>query len=129
MFGGAGVVAAKPTGPLYRPQTPPTARGSQANPFVHARDLTIPSRFEPPANTAEQAYARQQGELQARQEQERQALARQQEQEHAQLAAQPVHNHQAYTAMEHQHQQQTTQMVQRHQQEREQFSHGGPKDR
>jgi hypothetical protein len=129
-FGGAGVVAAKSTGPVYRPQTPPAARGSLANPFVHARDVTMPSRSEAPGNTApEQTYARQQYEMQARQEQERQALARQQEQEHAQLASQTVHNHQAYSSMERQHQQQTTQMVQRHQQEREQFSRNGPKNR
>jgi hypothetical protein len=119
---GAGVVAARPGGPAYRPQVPPTARATQANPFVHARDVTTPS-----ANAAGEQYARQQSELQARQEQERQSLARQQEQEHANLASQPAHDHQAYEAMERQHQQQTSQMTQRHQQEREQFTRSSPR--
>jgi hypothetical protein len=127
---GPGVIAARPVGPEYRPQTPPTARVTQANPFVHARDAAIPTPSYSPANSAaEQAYARQQSELQARHEQERQALAHQQELEHTNLAAQPVHNHQAYEAMERQHQQQTSQMVQRHQQEREQAARSASRPR
>jgi hypothetical protein len=127
---GAGVVAARPVGPVYRPQVPPTARVTQANPFVHARDVTSPSTSYSPANsTTEQEYARRENELHQRQEQERQGLARQQEQEHINLAAQAAHNHQAYEAMERQHQQQTSQMTQRHQQEREQFTRNAPKPR
>lgn len=127
---GTGVVAARPVGPVYRPQVPPTARVTQANPFVHARDVTTPTASYSPANSAaEQEYARRQNELQARQEQERQALTRQQAQEHTNLAAQPVHNHQVYEAMERQHQQQTSQMVQRHQEERQQFVRSAPKPR
>lgn len=129
-FNGAGVVAARPVGPVYRPQVPPTARVTQANPFVHARDVTTPTApYSQASSASEQEYARGQNELQARQEQERQALTHQQEQEHANLAAQPVHNHQAYEAMERQHQQQTSQMVQRHQEEHQQFVRGAPKPR
>ena len=127
---GPGVVAARAVGPAYRPQTLPTARVTQTNPFIHARDVTIPTPSYSPGNSAaEQAYARQQSELQARHEQERQALTHQQELEHNNLAAQQVHNHQAYQVMERQHQQQTSQMVQRHQQEREQAVHNAPKPR
>jgi len=121
---GPGVVAAQQIGLPYRPQTPPTARVTQANPFVHARDVAIPAQ-----SSATGQYAREQSELQARQEQERQALAHQQQLEHANLAAQPTHNHQAYEAMERQHQQQTSQLVQRHQQEREQAGRNAPRPR
>ncbi len=127
---GAGVIAARPVGPAYRPQVPPTARATQPTPFVHARDVPPPMPSHSPANSgAEEAFARQQSEMHARQEQERQALTRQQELEHANLAAQQAHSHQAYEVMERQHQQQTSQMVQRHQQEREQAARSAPKPR
>ena len=129
-FTGAGVIAARAAGPAYRPQVQPAARVTQASPFVHARDVTTPTATYSAANTvAAQTYARQQSELQVRQEQERQSLAGRQEQEHANRAAQPVHNHQAYETMERQHQQQTSQLVQKHQQEREQFTRSAPRAR
>jgi hypothetical protein len=113
----AGVTAAKPGGPAYRPPSPAAVHGSPA-PIVHARDL--PKAESAPAATAASA------DLQARHEQERQALATKQEQEHSSFASQPVHDHQAYEGMEKQHQQQTQQMAQRHQQENEQASKGAP---
>jgi len=131
-FSGAGVTAAKPVGPAYHPQTPPTARTTPGTPFVHARDVPQAEPVTSPSTSAsaeEQAYARQQSELHARQEQERQTLSQQQEREHASFAAQPTHDHQAYETMERQHQQQTSQMVKRQQHEREQSARSAPAQR
>jgi hypothetical protein len=101
-----------------------------APPVTHARD--IPKAEPPPtpaasASDEERNYARQQAELQSRQEQERQALAQQQEKDHAAYAQQQSQNKNAYAAMEQQHMQQTQQMQQRHVQEAQQISRPAPR--
>jgi hypothetical protein len=93
-------------------------------PVTHARDLPKPAPVrEPPASASdeERAAARQQSDMQARQEQERQALAQQQEKEHAAYTQQQPQSREAYAAMERQHQQQTQQLQQRHAQEAQQM--------
>jgi hypothetical protein len=84
---------------------------------AHARDLPKPEPIsEPPtsATAEERAYLRRLEELQARQEQEREALLQEQESEHAKFAQQPSQNQQAFAAMERRHQLQTAQMLQHH---------------
>lgn len=130
-YSGAEVVAAKPIGPAYRPQVAPVARSSQSSPFVHARDVPVTQTEgaeHSGSNAAEeQDYARQQSELLARHEQERQALAGQQQAEHENFARQPAHDQRAYETLERQHSQQTSQMQQRHQQEYQQLRGNAPR--
>ena len=117
-----GVTPARTVGPAYRPQFQGAAAAVQSGPTGHAHDLPRPEPFaaSAPANASQQDYTRQQFDLRARQEQERQALALQQEREHSSFARQPqaARTPQAYQAMEQRHQQQTEDMRQRHQQER-----------
>ena len=92
---------------------------------VHAGDLPKPASIAQPSASApaeERDYARQQADLQAKQQQERQALAQQQAKEHSAYALEQSRTQQAYAAMEHQHQQQTQQMQQRHAQEAQQIA-------
>jgi hypothetical protein len=130
-YSGAGVVAAKPIGPAYRPQVAPVARSSESSPFAHARD--VPARQVEGAQRSgtsaaeEQEFGRQQSELLARHEQERQALAQQQQAEHENFAHQPAHDQRAYEALERSHSQQTSQLQQRHQQEYQQFRGSAPR--
>jgi hypothetical protein len=84
---------------------------------VHARDLPKPEPIPEPSTSAtaeERAYLGRLEELQARQEQEREALVQEQESEHARFAQQPSQNQQAFATMERQHQLQTAQMLQHH---------------
>ena len=97
-------------------------------PASHARDLPKPEPVREPTASAsdeERAYARQQADMQARQEQERQALVQQQAKEHA-AYAQQQQNRDAYATMERQHQQQTQQLQQRHEQESQQVRRPEP---
>jgi YXWGXW repeat-containing protein len=106
---------------------PATQPGSAAPP-VHARDLPAPpAPARPPesATAEEKNYALQQSQLQARQNQEREALAQQQARDHANLPSQG-NNSQALAAMERQHQQQTQQLQQRHGAEQQQAQRAAP---
>ena len=106
---------------------PSTQPGSAAPP-VHARDLPAsPAPARPPesATAEEKNYAQQQSQLQARQNQEREALAQQQARDHANLTSQG-NNTQALAAMERQHQQQTQQLQQRHGAEQQQAQRAAP---
>jgi hypothetical protein len=110
---------------------PPVAATPRANEFsahpvavavTHASELAKPMPAHAPAastSAAEQAAARQQADLQARQEQERAALEQQQNKDHASYAQQKNKSDPAFAAMEHQHQQQTQQLQQRQAQERQ----------
>jgi hypothetical protein len=86
---------------------------------VHAQDLPKPQAAPPtskPVANQGPDYQRQQAELQARHQQEREALAQMQERDHAYLAQQSANAHaqaQAQAQMEHQHLQQTQFMQQR----------------
>ena len=83
---------------------------------VHVRDLPKAEPAPTPsanASAEERDYARQQSELQARQAQEREALAQQQDRDHATMAHAGSQKN-TMAAMEQQHQQQTQQMQQRH---------------
>jgi hypothetical protein len=94
----------------------PTAPAPPTSVPAHVRDLPkyAPTAVPPASATAEEKeYARQQTALQARQNQERQALAQQQERDHANFARSPG-NAEQQAAMERQHQQQTQQLQQRH---------------
>jgi hypothetical protein len=106
---------------------PATQPGSAAPP-VHARDLPAspaPARPSESATAEEKNYALQQSQLQARQNQEREALAQQQARDHANLTSQG-NNSQALAAMERQHQQQTQQLQQRHGAEQQQAQRAAP---
>jgi hypothetical protein len=108
------VSASSAGGPVH---AAPASERAPAATFNHARDIPRPTPVPEPAAGAsaeERDYAHQQSDLQARQEQERQALAQQQEKEHAAFAQQQSQNKEAYAAMERQHTQQTQQMQQRH---------------
>jgi hypothetical protein len=107
------------------PPSPP-----RAAPPVHARDLpAYPEPARPPesATAEEKNYAQQQSQLQARQNQEREALAQQQARDHANLPSQANNSQaQALAAMERQHQQQTQQLQQRHGAEQQQAQRAPP---
>ena len=132
-----GVIAARPVGPAYRPTVAPVARTPHYNPYVHAGDMPMRQSnavWSAGGSADAQAYAATRNELFARQEQERQALARQQQQEHDNFARQPVNDHAAFENMEQRHWQQTSRMVQQHQQQARQFfrappAHGAPPPR
>jgi len=124
-----GVVAARPVGPAYRPTVAPVARTPHFNPYVHAGDMPMRQSnavWSAGGSADAQAYAARRNELLARQEQERQAVARQQQLEHENFARQPTHDHAAFENMEQQHWQQTSRMVQQHQQQARQFFSAPP---
>ena len=82
---------------------------------VHARDLPKPEAVAPapkPPSNAEADYQRQQAALQARHQQERDALAQMQERDHAYLSQQNA-NARMQAAIEHEHRQQTEFLQQR----------------
>ena len=82
---------------------------------VHAQELPKRQAAPPPSRTSansDQEYQRQQSALQARQQQEREALAQMQERDHAYLTQQNA-NARALAAMERQHEQQTQFLQQR----------------
>ncbi len=82
---------------------------------IHARDLPKPQAVPPPSQpggNVEREYQRQQSDLQARHQQEREALAQMQERDHAYLTQQNA-NARMQAAMEHQHRQQTEFLQQR----------------
>ncbi len=124
-----GVVAARPVGPVYHPTVAPVARTPHFNPYVHAGDMPMRqsnSVWSAGGSPAAQDFAARRNELFARQEQERQALARQQQLEHQNFVNQPVHDHAAYQNLERQHWQQTSRMVQQHQQQFRQLFRAPP---
>ncbi len=116
------VVAANRAGGPMPAAAPARGAPQAAQSPVHARDLPKAAPIAPAATSAseaERSRARDIVALQARHDQEREALARQQEVDHAQVAAQ-ARNSQAMANLERQHQQQTQELQQRHAAEQQQ---------
>ncbi len=131
---GGPVHAASPKGEAASPsaaRTGPVGSKTPARPApapVHVRDLPRSKPVAPPAASAtaeEREYTRQQATLQARQTQEREALAQQQERDHANFARSSGNGAQQ-AAMERQHQQQTQQLQQRHTTEQKNVPRSAP---
>jgi hypothetical protein len=147
-FAGRGVVAASRTGapggaPVTRDFSPPRAAAAPApaatrpsetarpalaprpTPVVHAGDLPKPAPYAARTTgdaTRDQVNQRQQADLQARHDTERQALQQKQTEDHAR-ATQEQASQQRTQALEQQHQQQTQQLQQRHATEQRTMQH------